>query len=278
MTRSEPPRGYSLPLHADRYGNGDRAIVLLHGFGTNSFEYRHWIGPLAKDYTVWAVDLKGHGSAPAPPDESYSPDDHAELVHRLIVQKDIRRLTLIGHSMGGGIALLVALRLLDEGRLDRLVLIASAAYPQRLPPFVKLARMGRLTQWLFAIIPKGALIRRVIRPIVYDPVKVGAAQVEAYAEPLRSAAHRLAIIRTALQIVPEDLAEVTERYGEIEVPTLLLWGRHDRVVPLSVGEKLLAALPNSQLEILEECGHLPPEELPRESLKVLREFLSQANE
>ena len=277
MSSSAPPWEYSLPLHADRYGEGDRSIVLLHGFGASSFEWRYWIAPLAEDHEVWAVDLKGHGSAPAPPDEQYSQHDHAELVYRLIVQKDLRRLTLIGHSMGGGVALLVALRLLGEGRLESLVLVASAAYPQRLPPFVRLAGKGRLTQWLLAIIPKGLLIGRVIRPIVHDPEKVSATQVEAYAEPLRSAAHRLAIIRTALKIVPADLAEITPRYAEIDVPTLLLWGRHDPVVPLSVGEKLFAALPNAQLVILEKCGHLPPEELPQESLRVVLKFLSEAD-
>ena len=273
MSSSSPAWEYSLPLHADRFGDGDRCILLLHGFGANSFEYKSWIGPLAEGHEVWTVDLKGHGSAPAPPDEQYSPHDHAELVYRLIVQKDLRRLTLIGHSMGGGIALLVALRLLGEERLERLVLLAGAAYPQRLPPFVKLARMGRLTPWLFAITPKGWMIRQVIRHIVYDPDKVSAVQVEAYAEPLRSAAHRLAMIRTALQIVPPDLTEFTARYAEIDVPTLLLWGRHDPVVPLSVGEKLLAALPDAQLVILEECGHLPSEELPRESLEIVLKFL-----
>jgi len=80
-----------------------------------------------------------------------------------------------------------------------------------------------------------------------------------------------------LQIVPADLAEITARYAEIDVPTLLLWGRHDPVVPLSVGEKLFDVLPNAQLVILEECGHLPPEELPQESLKGVLKFLSEAD-
>jgi len=267
----------SLPLHVDRWGDGDHSIVLLHGFGANSFEWRGWVTSLAQDHKVWAVDLKGHGSAPAPQDGHYSPHDHAELVHRFIVQEDVRQLTLIGHSMGGGIALLVALRLLSEGRLERLVLVAGAAYPQPLPPFVKLARMGRLTKWILAITPKRWLIRQIIRSITYDPAKVRAAQVEAYAKPLRSAAHRLAIIRTALQIIPGDLADITARYPDINVPTLLLWGRHDLVVPLSVGEKLLSVLPKAQLVILEECGHLPSEELPRESLEIILNFISEGD-
>ena len=127
---------------------------------------------------------EGPRSAPAPPDDLYSLHDHADLVHHLIVQQDLRELTLVGHSMGGGIALLVALRLLDEGRLERLVLVSAAAYPQRLPPFIALAARGRLSEWGLRFFPKRFLIRRVLRSIVFDPEAVTDAQVAAYAEPL----------------------------------------------------------------------------------------------
>ncbi len=247
--------------------------MLLHGFAASSFEWRFWIPGLAERHQVWAVDLKGHGSSPAPPDHGYSPHDHAELVHRLIVQEDLRDLTLVGHSMGGGIALFVALRLLEEGRLERLVLVSSAAYPQPLPGFITLAQRTRLTRWLLSMIPKGPLVGLVLRAIAFDRAKVTGAQVEGYAAPLRSKPHRLAIIHTALQIMPEGWAEYAAGYREIDVPTLLLWGRHDRVVPLSVGEKLLSVLPRARLEVLEECGHLVPEELPEDSLEIVLEFL-----
>ena len=248
--------------------------MLLHGFVASSFEWRFWIPGLAERHQVWAVDLKGHGSSPAPPDSRYSPHDHAEVVHRLIVQEDLRDLTLVGHSMGGGIALFVALRLLDEGRLERLILVSSTAYPQPLPGFIKLAQRSRLTQWMLAMIPKGPLVGLVLRAIVFDRSQITAAQVDGYTAPLRSERHRLAIIHTALQILPEDALEYTTRYREIDLPTLLLWGRHDRVVRLSVGEKLVSVLPRARLEVLEECGHLVPEELPEDSLEVVLEFLA----
>jgi pimeloyl-ACP methyl ester carboxylesterase len=265
--------GYALPLHVEQYGDGHRQIMLLHGFGANSYTWRGWIGALAKEHRVWSVELKGHGSAPAPPDDLYSLHDHADLVHHLILQKDLRELTLVGHSMGGGVALLVALRLLEEGCLERLVLVSSPAYPQRLPPFIALAARGRLSEWGFRFFPKRLLIRRVLRSIVFDPQGVTDTQIAAYAEPLYDAAHRTALIKTAAGIVPPDLAKIMKRIPEIDLPTLLLWGRHDWVVPLDVAERLLAALPNAQLEIMENCGHVPPEELPKESLEIVLKFL-----
>ena len=273
MTLTSGSSGFALPLHVEEYGEGPRQIMLLHGFGANSYTWRGWIGALAKNHRVWSVELKGHGSAPAPPDDLYSLYDHADLVHRLVLQKDLRQLTLFGHSMGGGIALLVALRLLDEGHLERLVLVSSAAYPQRLPPFIALAARGRLSEWGLRFFPKRVLIRRVLRSIVFDPEGVTDAQVKAYAEPLFSAAHRTALIKTAGGIIPPDLAEVASRIREIELPTLLLWGRHDQVIPLDVAERLLAALPRAQLEVMEDCGHIPSEEWPKESLEIVLKFL-----
>ena len=273
MNSAAEPGGYALPLHVEQYGDGHRRIMLLHGFGANSYTWRSWIGALAKEHEVWSVELKGHGSAPAPPDDLYSLHDHADLVHRLIVQKDLHELTLVGHSMGGGIGLLVALRLLEEGRLERLVLVSGAAYPQRPPPFIALATRGRLSEWGLRFFPKRLLIRRVLRSIVFDPEAVTDAQVAAYAEPFYSPPHRTALIKTAVQIVPPDLAKITKRIPEIDLPTLLLWGRHDWIVPLDVAERLLAALPNAQLEIMENCGHVPPEELPKESLEIVLKFL-----
>jgi pimeloyl-ACP methyl ester carboxylesterase len=268
-----PPKEYALPLHVERHGTDGSPIVLLHGFGGSSFSWHYWIPALAANHQVWAVDLKAHGSAPAPEDDRYTPHDHAELICRLIIQQDLRNVTLFGHSMGGGIALLVALRLLERGRLERLVLVAGAAYAQRLPPFVKMACQGRLAAVFFTLTPKRVLIRWILRTIVYDPSAISGAQVEAYAEPLRSAAHRRGLIKTARDIIPPDLEQLSARFVEIDVPTLLMWGRHDRVVPLSVGERLLEELPNATLEVMEECGHLPPEEVPKDSLKIVESFL-----
>ena len=286
MTSAPEFSGYDLPLHVEQYGEGQQKIMLLHGFGANSYTWRSWIGTLAKQHEVWSVELKGHGSAPAPPDDLYSLQDHADLVHHLIVQRDLRELTLVGHSMGGGIALLVALRLLEgrleegheKGRLEGLVLVSGAAFPQRIPPFVALASRGRLSEWGLRFFPKRLLIRRVLRSIVFDPAGVTETQVAAYAEPFYSPPHRTAMIKTAARIVPPDLKKFTRRIPEIDVPTLLLWGKHDWVVPLDVAERLLAALPRARLEVMEDCGHVPPEEFPKESLEIVLKFLREEEE
>ena len=74
-------------------------------------------------------------------------------------------------------------------------------------------------------------------------------------------------------IVPDNLDELALRYPEIEIPTFLLWGDHDSVIPLWVGERLADELPNAALTVLDACGHVPPEEKPEESLAAFEAFL-----
>ena len=272
---------FDLPLHVEILGPdpdpGVDSIVLLHGYGGSSFSWRYWAPFLAKRAHVVLVDMKGFGSAPKPDDGQYGPRHQAELIYRLILQADLQRVTLIGHSLGGGVALGAALRLLDSepGRLKRLILVASAAYKQRMPLFVALAKYRRLASTALRILGTQFVIRHVLKSIVFDPSEVSDNQVLGYAKPLSSPEAHRALIDTALAIVPPDLEKLTARFEELDVPTLVLWGRQDRVVPLWVGERLADKLPDAKLQVLENCGHMPAEELPKESWEALQTFLDQ---
>jgi pimeloyl-ACP methyl ester carboxylesterase len=269
-----------LPLSVERYGSSGPHMLLIHGFAASTFTWRHWIPVLEREYRVIAVDLKGHGAAPAPPGQAYGPFDHADSLIELLDSVDPAELILVGHSMGGGIALLLALRLIDErpGLLRAVVLVSGAAYPQPLPPFVRWARKAWWSRVLFRLLPKRALIKKVLESIVFDPSSVSVEQIEAYAAPMRRSAHRRALLETARQIVPPDLPARSRRFGEIPVPTLALWGRTDNVVPLATGRRLEREMADARLVILEECGHIPPEERPEESLQVVLRFLRDVAE
>lgn len=267
---------YALPLHVERRGSGP-PVLLLHGFGAHSFTFRHWVAGLVDRHQVILVDLKGFGAAPKPADAAYGPGDQAELVVRLILSHDLRDLTLVGHSLGGGVALMVALRLLDRGqywRLRGLVSVAGIAYHQDMPTYIGLARRRLLGRLILKVVPTRWLIRKVLASIVHDPGCVTRAQVEAYAEPLGTVEGRRSLVESALRLLPDDLDAIVRRYPEVDVPTLLLWGRSDPVVPLRVGERLQRELPRARLVVVEDCGHDPPEERPRETLEILLDFLA----
>lgn len=266
-------------LYVERLGpepdSGVATFLLIHGYGASRFTWRHWAPQLAELGHVVQIDMKGFGRAPKPADGRYAPADQAELVHRLIEELDLEKVTLVGHSLGGGVALLTALRLLDAGstRLRRMVIVAGAAYEQRLPPFIALAERVWLSSVLFRLAGTRLIVRSVLRSIVHDGSAVSEDQVRGYADPLRAPGSVRVLMDVARQIVPPDLPAITRRYGEIAVPALLLWGRQDPVVPLAVGHRLAEAMPNARLHVLDDCGHLPAEEWPDESFALLAGFL-----
>lgn len=280
-----------LPLHVETLGldpePGIDVFVLVHGYGASSFTWRYWTSRLAELGHVVLIDLKGFGRAPKPDDDRYAPADQAWLVRRLIEERDFRNVTLVGHSLGGGVALLTTLDLLgvgsegvapgrpDHGRLRRLVIVSGAAYAQRMPPFVALADWPRLSPRLFRLVGPRKVVKVALRAVVHDPSRVTVEQIDGYAGPLASREAVQALLATARMIEPPDLPAIIRRYPEITVPTLLLWGRQDHVVPMSVGERLAEELPDARLHVFERCGHLPAEEVPADSLAVLEGFLEE---
>ncbi len=254
-------------------------FVLLHGFGGSLFSWRTWVPELSRRGHVVLVDLKGFGKADRPEDDAYGPEDQAALVSEMIYERGLEHVTLVGHSLGGGVALITAItiRQREPGRIERLVVVAGAAYRQRLPPFTVAARWPGLSGAVVRVLTTRRIVRWVLRSIVYDRSTVTPEQVGGYSDPIDSPNARRALWRAARSIVPPELENWCARYPELDVPALLLWGDHDRVIPLWVGQRLQADLPRGHLHVLEACGHLPAEECPQRSVRVLLDFLDHTD-
>lgn len=274
FARLGPPEA-PVKLFYEEKGQGS-PVLLVHGFGASTFTWRNIAPALAEDYRVIAVDLKGFGQSDKPFDERYSVFDQAELLKQLIIDSDLRDLTLVGHSYGGGVVLILALdddpRL--KGRISKLVLLDTIAYPQDIPVFFRMLDMPFVSQVGVRMVPPAVQTRIALRIAYLDNSKIDDEEVEMYAAPLRTAAGKHAIIHSARQIVPEGLEEISARYKSIEVPTLIGWCDYDRIVPLDVGIKLRRTLPNARLEIIEGCGHMPHEEQPEATLSLIQDFLA----
>ena len=262
------------PLHVEAHGSGP-PIVLIHGFGATLYTWRFVAPVLVRDHRVIAVDLKGAGRAPKPRDGHYSVLDQARHVAELVAERDLHGLTLVGHSFGGGVALAaLALGLVSPDRVAGLVLIDSMAYRQSLPWFISLLRTPVLGTLGPALVPAQCQVRLVLRAAYHRPERITADAVRAYAAPLREPAARRALAATAAALPPAEADDLALRYPELRVPTLLLWGRHDRIVPLGIGERLHAAIPASRLVVVEDAGHLPHEERPEPVLHELGRFVA----
>ena len=268
------PPDAPVKLYYSEEGKGP-PVLLIHGFGASTFTWRFVAPELAKSHRVIAVDLKGFGLSDKPFDGRYSVYDQAELLAQLIEDKDLRDLTLVGHSFGGGVALLLALEANQrlDGRITRLVLLDSIAFPQNIPVFFRLLDVPLVSQIGVRMVPPSVQARVALQIAYFDDSKIDPEEIELYAAPLKTAAGKHAIIYSARQIVPEDIAELSERYKTIELPTLILWCDHDRIVPLEVGIKLRRTLPTSTLRLVEDCGHMPQEEQPASTLALIKGFI-----
>jgi pimeloyl-ACP methyl ester carboxylesterase len=225
---------------------------------------------------IHVLDLKGFGAAPKPQDRRYTPLDQASLVVRWILQEDLRDLTLVGHSLGGGVALLTALDFMarDPSRIGRLVLVAGIAYPQPISPYIRLLARRTLGPLLLRILPLRRVMRAALRMAYHPAHPVSESHVEAYVQPLRTREGREALSTSAAQLWTPSLQSATERYHEIDLPCLLIWGDSDRVVPLWVGERLASEMPQARLQVVAKCGHMPQEEAADESLSHLIRFMT----
>jgi pimeloyl-ACP methyl ester carboxylesterase len=262
-------------LYYEDAGSGS-SVLLIHGFGASTYTWRHIAPELARTHRVVAVDLKGFGQSDKPFDSRYSVFDQAELLAQLIEEKDLHHLTLVGHSFGGGVALMLALEANQrlKGRIAKLVLLDSIAYPQEIPVFFRLLDVPLVSQLGVRMVPPTVQTRVALRIAYLDDSKIDPEEVETYAAPLKTAAGKHAMIHSARQIMPDGIAELSGRYKTIQLPTLIVWCDHDRIVPFEVGLKLRRTLPNSTLKLVEGCGHMPQEEQPAATLGLLESFIS----
>lgn len=271
-------------LHFERSAppaDGQPTVVLIHGLGA-SLETWHDLYPILSSATPTVrVDLKGFGRSPKPRDQQYRPADQANLVLALLDSLPDTRLVLVGHSYGAGIALLVYFYLLKHRRtkeIEALVLMDAAVFPQKYPFFVEWLRNPIVLNTVNCVTSPNQRMRYVLSRIVRNAEVIDGARVERYARFLTTKDARRSLAMVARQLDPDTGREIASELPSIRVPTLIIWGRYDTVISIDKGERLRDAIPNAQLRIIEDAGHIPHEERPRATAAVLQSFIAGLSE
>jgi pimeloyl-ACP methyl ester carboxylesterase len=258
-------------------GSG-KPVLLLHGFGASSYTWRH-VEPalIASGHRVLTVDLKGFGLSDKPLDENYSIFDQAALITQFITRLKLKDLTVVGHSLGGGVTLVLALEKdkKKRKRITKIVLIDSVAYSQNIPIAFSILRTPVLGKISSSLVPLDVQARIALRLAYYDNSKFDSRDVKQYADPLKDKGSRNAMIQTARKIMPENLPELSNRYKTIQIPALIIWCDHDKVIKPNIGLRLHNDLPNSIFRVVRKCGHLPQEEKPQRTVRLLQDFLKR---
>ena len=263
-------------LHIEEHGRG-RPLVLLHGMGGSGYSFRRIVAPLARTHRVITIDLKGFGASDKPFDLAYGPADQASLVAAFLRQRRLTHVTLAGHSFGGAVALMTALQVqrTEPGRIRRLVLMNAPAYPQALPRAQRFLTLPVLPHVGLAVIPPILNARAALQSARPGASPVDDRDAAAYAEPLYEPGGRHALVATARIMASYDGRDAIPNYRGLRLPALLIWCRNDPTVPLSTGERLVKALPQARLAVLERCEHAPAEEQPAETAALLLRFLAE---
>lgn len=261
-------------FHLEELGEGHPPLVLLHGFGASNFSWRLWAPALKERHRLLLVELKGFGRGSIQRSRGFGPDEQSRELQGALREWGVSNPVLVGHSFGGGVALMTALALQEAGApATALVLVCPAIYPQRLPPFIAAARVPVMGELLFTLLPPTVLMTLALDRITHSSVQVSREQVHGYAEPLRSLRRRYAMIRAARELFPDDHPGLLRRIPSLRSPTLVVWGRQDPVIPWALGARLTEDLPDARLSTVEDCGHIPMEERPEESLAPVLQFL-----
>jgi pimeloyl-ACP methyl ester carboxylesterase len=272
-------RGEFLDLNGTRlyyYAAGTRGagepVVFLHGFPTSSHLWGDVVPLMPPGHRVVVLDLLGYGRSDRPLGRRVDLLSHAGRVVHLLDELRIERACIVGHGIGGGIAQSLAVR--QPKRVSRLCLVDSVAFDSW--PTLE-GRLGRATLPLAQFLPPDLLVsvlRRELQRGYSDPARA-AHSLDLYLRPFAGPDGRDALVAHARALTTGETAEVGPQLGGVKVPTAIVWGQHDRVVPLSVGRRLQRAIPGATLEVLAGMKHFTPEEAPRQVADVIEGLLAR---
>jgi pimeloyl-ACP methyl ester carboxylesterase len=272
---------WEIELHGRRVvyrvaGSGP-PVVLIHGMLNSSSHWQAVALNLASDYTVLAPDLIGHGDSAAPRGD-YSLGAHAASIRDLTAAIGIDRATIVGHSLGGGVAMQFFYQF--PQRVERLVLISSGGLGHDVSPMLRTAALPGTSALLSAIRPRllGAiwdagrrLREREVRAGVYLQAIARALR------PLENAPARAAFLQTLRSVIDVHGQRVsaTDRLYLLEtMPTLIVWGERDNTIPIAHGRLAHAAIPGSAFATLPAAAHFPHLEDPDALSETLRDFIT----
>jgi len=264
-------------VHYKTYGQGEPVFILMHGFGASLFTWHEVTIPLAEYGTIIADDRPAFGLTERPMEwdgeNPYSQDAQIELVVSLMNALDIEQAILVGNSAGGTLAMLTALKYPE--RVQSLILADPAVYsgggaPAWIRPLLgtpQMRHVGPLFARMFQT--RGS---EMVELAWHDPSKITTEIVDGYQKPLQIEDWDKVLWELTIASSESDLAE---RLNEFNMPVLIITGDDDRIVPTEESIRLASDLPNAELVIIEESGHLPHEEQPEEFMKAVQEFLSR---
>jgi pimeloyl-ACP methyl ester carboxylesterase len=257
--RDEGPRDDPIP------------IVLIHGTSASLHTWDGWVAALSPHRRVIRMDLPGFGLTGPAPDTDYSMARYSGFMRDLLDLLKLNEVVMAGNSLGGGIAWQTALA--HPTRVRQLILVDATGYPlqpQSMPIGFRLVQIAWLAPVTQKILPR-KMIEANVRNVYGQPDKVSPALVDRYYELTLREGNRASLTQR-FQYRSSDAA-LAEQISQLRLPTLILWGSEDRLIPPEHGQRFQQGIASSELQVFEGLGHVPHEEDPEATVQVVKSFL-----
>lgn len=265
------------PVNFIEAGSGP-VLMLIHGMAGTCANWQAVIEPLAINHTVIAPDFPGHGAS-APGGGDYSLGSLASGLRDLILTLGHERATLVGHSLGGGVALQFTYQFPEM--VERLVLVSSGGLGPDVSPILRAAALPGAELFISATAGVGSRIGSVVGRglgLVGLRPNTDLEEVTRGYASLTDPARRKAFVSTLRSVVGTEgqrVAALDKLYLAEALPLLIVWGKKDPIIPVAHAREAHAQLPGSHLEIFEEAGHVPQLERPGRFIAVLERFIAE---
>lgn len=250
---------------------GPTPILLIHGTSSSLHTWDGWAEVLKRERRVIRPDLPGFGLTGPNATHDYSIETYVRFVVALLDSLQVKRVIIAGNSLGGLVAWSVASAHPD--RVERLILVDSSGYPPKprsVPIGFRIARMPVLNRLMQNLLPR-RIIASSLENVYGDPSKVTPELVDRYRDMTLRAGNRAAVVHRLAQGYSGDL----EHLRALRLPTLILWGGQDRLVPPEHGQAFARDIPGAKLVMFEALGHVPQEEDPTITVAAVGAFLAQ---
>lgn len=262
-----------LQLHYNDCGSGAETVVMLHGSGPGASGWANFnrnVEPLvAAGYRVILMDCPGWSKSDPIVCTGSRSDLNARALKGLLDELKLERVHVIGNSMGGHSA--VAFALANPGRVGKLVLMGGGTGgPSQ---FVPMPTEGiKLIQALYRE-PSIENLKKMMAVFVFDSSSLTEELYQARLDNMLARRDHLENFVKSAAANPKQFTDYGPRLGEVTAPTLIIWGRDDRFVPMDIGLRLLWGMPNAELHIFNRCGHWAQWEHAAKFNRMVREFL-----
>jgi len=260
-----------------RSGSGP-AVLLVHGITNDSQSWAPVIGRLARDHDVIAPDLPGHGDSDRQRGD-HSLGAHASMLRDLAHAVGADRVTLVGHSLGGGVAMQFAYQFPEM--VERLVLVGSGGLGREVSPLIRSAALPGAEQVLplltaQPLMDAGRWVASTVGRLGFKP-GADLAEVSRGLASLGDTERRAAFVRTVRSVISpfgQRVSAIDRLYLAEHLPFLIIWGERDPIIPVAHGHATHAAVPGSRLEVFEDSGHFPQLHDPERFSNLLSEFIA----